>query len=214
MATQSKLKQFIANVKTGGLMRSARYSVMMTPPNSIRALSKTDDHRKILLFCSDVNLPGLNISTAQVRTFGEVREAPYEKIYDNCNMTFYVDQAMEVKNYFDNWIHSIQNNETRTFEYYKNYITDLKVQVEDQRDDSRYMITMYECYPKSIAPIQLGYDNKEVMKLQVSMNYKYWRYDKIPASTKAEPGAWDSVFKLPTLNNRELSDYNYFQRGE
>lgn len=206
MAKSTKLKDFIANVKTGGLMKTSRYSVLMQTPTSIQGKQKADI-RKVLLFCSDIQLPGLNITTAQNRTFGEVREAPYDRIYDNVNLTFYVDQNMDVKEYFDAWINSIQNPQTRKFEYYKNYITEMYIQVEDARDDSRYLVILHEAYPKGLSPIQLGYDNKEVMKLQVSMNYRNWTYYKIPASTKAEPGAWDSLFKLPTINNREIGDY-------
>lgn len=210
MAKSSKLKDFIANVKTGGLMKSSRYTVIMAPPQSI--LKNNTDLRKVLLFCSGVSLPGVSLTTAQLRTFGEVREAPYDRLFDNVNMTFYVDQDMQVKNFFDNWMGSIQNTETRTFEYYNNYITTIYIQVEDARDDSRYMVQLEECYPKQINPIQLGYENKDVMKLEVSMNYKYWRHYKLAASTAREPGAWDSVFKLPTLNNREIGDY--FGRNE
>lgn len=122
MAKSTKLKEFIANVKTGGLMKTSRYSVLLQTPASIQGKQKADI-RKILLFCSDIQLPGLNITTAQNRTFGEVREAPYDRIYDNVNLTFYVDQNMDVKEYFDAWINSIQRPDTRTFEYYKNYIT-------------------------------------------------------------------------------------------
>lgn len=206
MAKSSKLKEFIANVKTGGLMRTSRYSVLMSKPASM-GKSGISDVRKLLLFCSDIQLPGLNIITTQNRTFGELREIPYDKSYDNVNMTFYVDQNMDIKEYFDIWVNSIQNPVTKTFEYYKNYITKIEIYVEDARDDSRYLVTLNEAYPKTLSPIQLGYDNKEVMKLQVSMNYKNWSYRKLAASTKKEPGAWDSIFKLPTINNNEIGDY-------
>lgn len=205
MAKSTNLKQFIANVKVGGLMKSSRYSILMTPPTSL--IKYNTDLRKILLFCSAVSIPGVNLATTQIRTFGEVRETPYDRIFDNVNMTFYVDQDMRVKEYFDNWMNSIQDTETRTFEYYNNYITTILIYVEDARDDSRYLVQLEECYPKQINPIQLSYDNKDTMKLEVSMNYKYWRHYKLAASKGAEPGAWDSVFKLPTLNDREIGDY-------
>jgi hypothetical protein len=46
--------------------------------------------------------------------------------------------------------------------------------VYDADEKQRYIVTLYECYPKSIGAVQLDYSSKEVMKLQVSMNYKYW----------------------------------------
>ena len=203
----TKLKEFIASVKTDGLMRSSRYTVVMASPISM-GNSETNNLRQILLFCSEASMPGINIATAQVKSFGEVRETPYDKIFDNVNLTFYVDQNMHVKYFFDSWVNSIQNPQTRTFEYYKNYITDIYIQVEDSRDDSRYLVILKECYPKSISPISIGYENKEIMKMQVSMNYKYWENYKIPADpNRKNLSALDSIFKLPTINNRELGSY-------
>lgn len=203
----TKLKEFISNIKTDGLMRSSRYTVIMSSPKAM-GNSEANNLRQILLFCSEASIPGVNISTTPIKSFGEVRETPYDKVYDNVNLTFYVDQNMHVKYFFDSWVNSIQNPQTRTFEYYKNYITDIFIQVEDTRDDSRYLVILKECYPKSLSPISIGYENKEIMKMQVSMNYKYWESYKVPADpTKKQLSALDSIFKLPTLNNKELGSY-------
>jgi hypothetical protein len=170
--------------------------------------------QRVLLFCSDTQLPGINVSTTQVRSFGEFREAPYEKLYDNITMTYYVDQAMEVKTLFDSWTLLIQGK-NRKFEYYDNYVTDIQIYVEDARDDSRYAVCLYECYPKSISPISIGYENKDVMKMQVSMNYKWWESYPLPPNPAREPGPWDFLNKFPTINNRPaqefLTDFGGFQ---
>jgi hypothetical protein len=208
----NKLKQFIAEVKNGGVMKNSRYSVFMPPP---KGLSSEVNLRKLLLFCSEAQLPAVNLSTFQIRTYGEIREAPYEKLFDNVNLTFYVDQAMEVKLYFDRWMYLIQNGMTRTFEYYDNYVTDLDIYVEDARDDSRYVVTLRECYPKTINAVNVSYDSKTEMKLQVSFNYKYWESTTLAASGKAEPGPWDFLSKLPTINGNPagqfFTDFGGFQ---
>lgn len=205
MATTSKLKEFISQVKNGGVMKTSRYSVFMSPPSAISG--GVGDLRKLLLFCSEVQLPGVNVSTTQIRTFGEIREAPYERLFDNINMTFYVDQAMEVRYFFDKWVNAIQDTNTRTFNYYNDYVTDIRIFVEDARDDSRYKITLKECYPKSISAMTMGYDTKSEMKLQVAMNYKYWVAEPIAASTKKEPGPWDFLDKIPSINNAPPMDF-------
>ena len=76
--------------------------------------------------------------------------------------------------------------------------------VEDLHDNARYVVTTYENYPKSISPISLGYDQKDVMKLQISMNYKYWM--AAPRSAPAEKReAWYSRFlKTPTINGQPI----------
>lgn len=177
----AKLNEFISQVKTVGLSRTNRFSVMMNPPPAIQYSNVPNaytqqfgDLRKILLFCDQVQLPGLNYSTIQNRTFGEFREVPYEKLFGDLNLQFYVDTDLYVKSFFDAWMASIQDPIKRTFSYYNSYITDMTINVEDLEDEKRYAVTLYECYPKTIAPIQMDYANKDVMKLQVTMQYKYW----------------------------------------
>jgi len=125
------LKNFVALVKTEGLMRTSRYNVSLRIPKS---MSYSPNMRKILLFCSDITIPGVTIATNQIRIHGEVREAPNEKMFDNASMSFYVDNNMEVKKFFDQWIESIQNPFTRNFNYYDDYISEIKIEVEDTKD--------------------------------------------------------------------------------
>lgn len=169
----AKLNQFIAQVKNVGMARTNRYSVIMAPPQN-EWMAEYRDLEEILLFCDQIQLPGVNLATVQNRSFGEFREVPYEKLFGDISMNFYVDQALVVKQFFDAWMSSIQNPYTRTFAYYKSYTTQMNIQVEDLNDNTRYTVTAYECYPKTISPIQMDYASKDVMKLQVTMQYKYW----------------------------------------
>ena len=164
------LKDFISEIKRGSLARNNRYAVIFTPPKRVNPGSL----RKVLLFCDQIQLPGVNYSTVQNRTFGEFRETPYEKLFDNLNMSFYVDNDMKVKTLFDEWIGSIQDPITRTFSYYEQYISEMKIEVQDLQNKTRYEMTLYECYPKNIGSIQLDYANKDFMKMTVTMQYKYW----------------------------------------
>jgi hypothetical protein len=164
------LKDFISEIKRGSLARNNRYAVIFTPPSRINPGAL----RKVLLFCDQIQLPGVNYSTVQNRTFGEFRETPYEKLYDNLSMSFYVDNDMKVKALFDDWIGSIQDPKTRTFSYYNDYISEMKIEVQDLQNKTRYEMTLYECYPKNISSIQMDYSNKDFMKMQVTMQYKYW----------------------------------------
>lgn len=175
----AKLNEFISQVKTNGLSRTNRYSVIMNPPMSLmtgqNAFSRSfPDIRQTLMFCDQIQLPGLNLSTAQNRSFGEFREVPYEKLFGDLNMQFYVDTDLHVKSFFDSWMGAIQNPYTRSFSYYNDYTTDMTIVVEDLEDEMTYGVNLYECYPKAISPIQLDYASKDVMKLQITMQYKYW----------------------------------------
>lgn len=176
------LNEFTANIKNEGLMRSSRFAVTMQTPRSLG--SSVKNLRKILLYCDSVNLPGITLETTLAKTFGEYREVPFNKLYDNINMSFYVDNGMSVKRMFDSWMGAIQNPTTRSFNYYKDYTTDITIEVFDVADKSRYQVVLYQCYPKAINPVTMDYSAKDVMKMTVSMNYKYWISSAVQVTVK------------------------------
>ena len=163
----SPLNDFISKVKSQGLARTNRYTVLFTGFTSGRS-------RDAMLLCDQVQLPGTNFNTADIRTFGETRKTPYERLYEDINMSFYVDTDMRVKELFDDWMTWIQDPTTRNFEYYDDYTCDIIIEVQDLKNQSRYGIKLFEAYPKSIGAIQLDYAAKDVMKMSVNFAYKYY----------------------------------------
>lgn len=163
------LDKFIANVKSGGLARTNRYSVFFTPP------IQEEEVEQVLLYCDQVQLPSLNFSTIQNRTFGEFREVPYEKLFGDISMSFYVDTDMKVKSVFDKWMTIIQDPITRTFNYYNDYTCDMMISVQDLNFNTTYIVYLFECYPKTMGAVQLDYSSKDVMKLSITMQYKYFK---------------------------------------
>ena len=156
-------------------MTTNRFMVQFVLPPKLRSASTyAGNVETVLMQCDAINLPGMTISTQPSRTYGEVREIPYERLFDNINLSFYIDNTMNAKSLFDTWINSIQDPATRQFNYYQEYITDLTITVLDKADQGKYVIKLFECYPKAVSPIQMDYSSKDIMKLQVSMNYKYW----------------------------------------
>lgn len=173
----SSLNEFISVIKSQGLARSNRFSVNIPFP-----VGADTDPRQVLILCDAASLPGVTIGTAQQRFWGELREVPYEAIFDNVTFSFYVDTNMGVKMLFENWLGLIRNPTTRTFNYYANYITDIDIYVHpiDSNEDTVHVVTLHEAYPKILQPVQLDYGNKDVMKYSVSMNYKWFTTNFIP----------------------------------
>lgn len=209
----STLNDFIAQVKTIGMARTNRFNVIITPPQSLNRIGNTG-LQSILLFCDQVQIPGLNLATIQNRTYGEFREVPYEKLFGDIQMSFYVDNNLSVKSLFDDWMGLIQNPSSRTFEYYDNYVTDMQIEVEDTANRIRHRTNVYEAYPKTIAPIQLDYASKDVMKMQVTMQYKYWRteyfeiFDEpVGKPTSPEPNSPVRDFLVPESYFNDFEGY-------
>lgn len=169
--------KFKSQVKTRGLARTNRYRVIIPFPTTDASGIELAE-----LFCESVNIPGTNIATTPQRLFGEVRELPYEKIYDPVSMTFYVDTRMIMKNAFDRWINLVIDPERRTVQYYNDYIRDIEIYVIAVDEQIPYKITLFEAYPKTIGSINLSSESKEIMKLPITFQYKYWKAESTQLS--------------------------------
>lgn len=205
------INQFINEVKNRGLARVNRYEVVIvfpTAPGTVRVAN---------LFCDAVTLPGANISTTPARVFGETREMPYEKIYDPVTMSFYIDSDLEIKKAFEEWMEMIFNTKTRTLGYYRDYTRPVEIYVKGLSDESPYKLTLHEAYPKTINSIQLDANGKEVMKMTLTMQYKYW----VSTATDAFPTPQLGDFSMNSWNNTGQdpmgvytgSGYDYYEQG-
>lgn len=178
MSKSTSLSEFIQNVKKDGLSKSNRYLVNFSAPKSVIMLNPSNI-RTYWMFCDQIELPGITYATKGIRTFGEVRETPYDKASKEIMLSFYIDANLELKAFFDMWGNSIMDVNSRTWNYYDDFVTPtINIAVLNTAEQTVYTVTLFECYPKSIAPIPIGYANNDVMKLNVSMQYKYWTSQK------------------------------------
>jgi hypothetical protein len=176
MASLNDFKAYMKN----GMARTSHFLVQLTIPKGLqgRRVIYTSNMNMITAFCEQVMMPGVTYSSNQVRSYGEFREVPYEKLYGQVSMTFYVDGSMYVKTFFDDWIDVIQNKETRDFRYAEDYLVDkIPIIVYDMQEDARYQIVLNRCYPKGLGAIQLDYNGKDVMRLTVDMTYQFYTID-------------------------------------
>lgn len=165
------LDAFKSQIKTKGLARLNRYEVILPPTLT----SSSDDMQMASVFCDAVQLPGLNIATTQQRIYGEQRELPYERMVDPLNLSFYVDTDMRVKMMFDSWINKVINPNSKVTSYYNDYVQDITIKVVSVDDLTKpYSVTLREAYPKSVSPIQMDATSRDVMKLNVTLMYKYF----------------------------------------
>lgn len=185
----ASLTDFIAQVKTQGLARTNRFSVFIPFP-----VVSTVDARSVLIMCDQVSLPGISLNTVQQKFWGEVREIPTEATFETVTFSFYVDTNMGVKTLFEEWMATVRNPKTRTFNYYTNYITNIEINVHSIEDDEEIIqqVTLYEAYPKALNAVQLDYASKEVMKYSVTMVYKWYETTK----TTAEEATIDKYLAL------------------
>lgn len=166
------LRDFISEVKKDGLARQNRFTVTITPPSSMAALSG-QSLQLVQLFCEQAALPGVSYSSQPVKSYGENREVVYDKNFEDITLTFLVDRKMMVKAFFDEWSNKIIDPSTRLVGFYQDYAKDIIIRVQDVSNQDVYISALYEAYPKTVGVVQLDNNSKDVMKLQVTFTYKY-----------------------------------------
>lgn len=195
------LNQFIAHVKDG-VAKNNHFAVNLTLPSAL-ATMKEINMNKVILFCDQTSLPGISFGTAQIRSYGEFREVPYEKLYEPITLSFYVDSKITVKYLFDKWVQLIQSPVSRDFNYPKQYQTNsIEIFVLNSESDFVYSCKLFNCYPKAVAPIQLDYAGKDVMKLSVTMIYEYYQTHLL--STRKNTDTSEILVREPVMQ-----EYSY-----
>jgi len=206
----STLKEFISQIRDG-MARPNHFSVELTLPQILAS----DDlikpkMNKIMLFCEQAQLPGVSFTSAQIRSFGEFKEVPYEKLYEPVSLTFYVDSDLTVKRLFDKWINAIQDTSKRTYRYPDEYLTkSITIFVHDIENNKKYSCELHDCYPKAVSPIQLDYNAKDVMRLQVQLSYKYFTTDQEFSSAEKDKNKLGGFNINDIVNKAEEKLMNY-----
>ena len=197
------LKEFISYVKSG-VAKNNKFLVAIHLPESLAGMREIN-MRRVILFCDQTSIPGTSFASAPIRSYGETREVPYERLYEQVTLGFYVDADMTVKYLFDKWIELIQNPTSRDYSYPQQYrCNSIEIRVGNNEEEMAYNTTLYNCFPKAIAPIQLDYAGKEVMKMNITISYEYYT-TKLLATEKSI----NAAIIPPVASSMPTYDYGY-----
>jgi hypothetical protein len=63
---------------------------------------------------------------------------------------------------------------TRTIGYYKDYTRDINIHIETVDGERAMTVTLFEAYPKTVGSIQMDASARDIIRLNVTWQYKYW----------------------------------------
>ena len=209
MAEERTLDNFIAKVKNDGLARASRFNVILTPPAGFANGSFID--RDMILLCDHIDIPSTSLATNDINIYGEVRAMPYQRMYGETRISFYVDRDMTIKKFFDRWINLIINPKTRIQNYYDNYASTMEAVVNTVEEKATYKIVYNECYPVSIDAVSLDYSSKDIMKLSVTMKYKYYEIHEFTSSVNYDFSKPIDISNYFSTNLQSAANYTTVQ---
>ena len=170
---------FRTKVRSDGLARQNRFYISISPPNldgeTARLFSgSSQELRDLHLLCKSVSIPGVTVATAPVRYTGEQFEAPYDRTFGAATFTFYVDRKMLVRKFFEDWVFTIQNHQTRALGWYKDFTApSIVVYVCDRQSRAVYAHVLYDAHIKTVGNLQVDQSTNDVMTFDATIDYHY-----------------------------------------
>lgn len=163
--------EFITRIKTVGLPSPTHFHIVIPGESKLN-----------LMLCESITLPGFNVMTQEVRTFGELSELPHAPLYNAVTATFIMDNNAQPRTFFLDWLNQVYNRSTRQIGYYADYTKDIEIHITNKGSGTVLKTTLYECYPKSVQDVELSYQGDHIVKFTVQFIYK-WAQELAEQST-------------------------------
>jgi|TARA_E500000318_G_C3502937_1_gene189103 hypothetical protein len=205
-ASPNAFKTGALKSKIMNLAQTSVYQVKIQPPPNVlnflrteRSLDYIQRGENIELLCHQTTLPGTSFSTTEATNnyTGVTERMIYRRMYDSTiDMTFYVDKAYDVIEFFEGWVDymsgmNIDNpNSGDTREMYRSsaatyrmnypstYRTPIQVtKFEKNLTDAQMTYEFVDAFPLNIISIPVSYEQSDILKLSVSFAYtRYVRF--------------------------------------
>ncbi len=125
--------------------------------------------------CHTATFPARSIQTLQFRSNSVQFNIPYMTSYEPITLTFYADGNMDSREYFELWQSCIMNFGNNTTNFYNEYISDVKLYIQNDFGADTYGIILYECYPVNIAMVDMSYSASNMpLNIMITLQYKSW----------------------------------------
>ena len=188
------LNEILSEFRSGdGDARPSRYEILIQPTNGFAGEGRTElkniwglimnqnsrdgTVRRTSLRCSQISFPGRTLDTQQdVNIYGTVRNILEGYNFAELQAQFQLSTDLREKTFFETWQRLAYNPQTWSMGYYDSYVGGLQIFQLDQKDKRRYGVELIECFPKTVAEINLAATQAtEVHKVSVTFAYRYWK---------------------------------------
>lgn len=175
----------------GGFTKGNRFQLTMGTPNAIVLPTATTELLQYV--CEAVSIPTRSLATSPEDIYGPPREIAYRSTFTEMALSFYLDNDMSIKTYFDTWQEIIVDQITGNTNYWDEYTCSINIKkladTSEKFDDKiTYEINLIEAYPSLVGEVGLGHtQGSEILKLPVTFKYKRWERVQTSVATQTPP---------------------------
>ena len=158
---------------------------------------KDSIRERLFFFCDSASMPGRTITDeTNDMLYGPERSIARGVSYDDITLTFYMDQQMAEQVLFKSWQNLAINPNTYNSNFYDEYVGSIDIfplvaltgEVNRMASEDEKLVQgeplaratlganfthLVEAFPKTVAPIEMSYQNDGLAKLSVTFSYRY-----------------------------------------
>lgn len=209
----SDISKFSAAIKKNGVAKSSHFICDIAPPRFMIQSTGTFAKETIPFYVQTAAVPEIALLTQGVNDTGLTREVVYDKGYGELTLSFFCDQNMMIKAFFDAWIHTVVHSKYGKFMYPESYYAEnLHINILDSAKNTSYIVSLKNAYPKIVDDIVLSSDSKAPISFRVRFVYESWwatqtqTYDPdlpLGANTTNSGRAWDLLNLIRSGANKD-----------
>lgn len=166
----------------GGLAKACKYMVVIKP----RGENFLAQYRAVMgdlpYLCEVAEIPGRGFMNIDVRYYGPNQKLPFLTQYEDINLTFLCRNKSREREFFDDWMSTINPTNTFDFNYRDTYEATIDIYQYDVRSsdpnakapDPTYWITIHNAYPVLLNPQPMAWPDEQFQRVVVTFTYKYW----------------------------------------
>ena len=169
------LDDFRTTIAIDSLARTNRFEVLIIPPAGMQA---TGMGEMVSLYCEQASLPMLNISSKAFKIFGPTYQRPVTSEYggEGISFAFHVDREMDIRRFFENWMHTIIDPDDFTVGYQRDYVTSIFIRQLDEQENVTYEVELIDAFPRNMNLMELNNAaTNQTHRLNILFAYRYWR---------------------------------------
>lgn len=167
------LREFQSTVNQIGLAEVNRFEMFINAPPTLGL----EDARLPSLLCEITNFPPLNVFVKPLNIYGPAHQRPVSLDYggDGLAASFYVDQDMRVKRFFEDWIWKISDPVSHNISYQGNYACDITIKQLNRKEDEVYEVNLIDAFPRSMNLMDLNNSaQNQVHRLTIVFAFRRW----------------------------------------
>ena len=167
------INNFRANL-TGQGARPNLFEVTIPFPG---AVNPGEAGQKITFMCKGAQIPGADIGLVEVPYFGRNIKLAGNRTFAEWTTTVINDEDFAVHAGLTNWMNAINTHASNERQITgTDYQVDAQVVHYKKDGDIAKEITIVNCWPSSVAAIELGWDqNDAIEEFAVTWQYDYWQ---------------------------------------